>query len=75
MADMKEYIVFTECTDDIYLVSAKNAKDAIAQVWEEVQVDNQAYIAKGREPIYKKELFARSTGSLHNEQGKVVMLF
>lgn len=75
MADMKDYIVWVDNTDDIYLVLAKNAKDAIEQIWEEVQVDNQVYIEKGRYPICKKDITARSTGSLHNEQGKVVMLF
>lgn len=65
MADMKEYIVWVSGTNDIYLVSAKNAKDAIEQVWEMVQEDGTC----------KKDIKARSTGSLHNEQGKVVMLY
>lgn len=65
MADMKEYIVWVSGTNDIYLVSAKNAKDAIDQVWEMVRGDG----------TYKQDLIARSTGSLHNEQGKVVMLY
>ena len=72
MADMKEYIVWVNHTNDIYLVSAKDTKDAINQIWEEVQVDNQV---EGCVQICKEDITARSVGSLHNQQGKVVMLF
>ena len=64
---MKEYIVTCDCPclsyNEIFLVSAKNAKDAIIQVYEQYGAE------------YKKSDFkARSIGYLHNQDGKVVVL-
>ena len=66
MANIKEYVVTTDYNYDVYIVLAKDAKEAINAVCDKMSEHGMS--------IDKKELTARSTGSLHNEQGKVVML-
>ena len=77
MADLKEYVVTVDGNswDNLYIVSAKNGKDAINMVWESefawrVQGDKE----KGFRPIAKHELHAKSIGSLHNSEGRVICL-
>lgn len=64
---MKDYIVTCDypCLiyNEIFLVSAKDVKDAISQVYE--QYGNE---------FKKSDFKARSTGSLHNEFGKIIVL-
>ena len=60
---MKDYLVTHVESNKIFLVLAKDVKDAIQQVYE-----------KYEEIFYKEDLKARSLGSLHNESGKVVIL-
>lgn len=63
---MKEYLVTG--AERIYIVLAKDAKDAINHVWED-------WCDEGLSCSYdKSDLFARSLGSLHNEYGKVARL-
>lgn len=63
MADkVKEYIVTTDFDYSVYIVLAKDAKEAINAVCDKFEEKRET-------------LTARSTGSLHNEQGKVAMLF
>lgn len=79
---MKDYLVTSDCGqfDNIFIVLAKNAKDAIKQVY-------QSYVAPMNEDIKKEnkeagynyyriclksELHAKSIGSLHNEDGKII---
>ena len=77
MADLKEYVVTVDGNswDNLYIVSAKNGKDAINTVWEsefawKVQADKE----KGFRPTAKYELHAKSIGSLHNSEGRVICL-
>lgn len=77
MSDVKEYVVTVDGNDwdKLFVVSAKNAKDAVNAVWYEYfshRVDEDK--EKGYRPTVKSELHARSVGSLHNEYGKVVCL-
>ena len=82
MADMKEYLV-TVCDCENFIVSAKNAKDAIAQVWElyyewknaEMREENKRLGWKANYIYAKSDLSARSLGSLHTEQGKIIHLW
>ena len=74
---MKEYLVVVDEAqwNNLYIVSAKNAKDAIQQVWDEhfswkVEEDK----AKGYKPYCKSDIHARSLGSLHNEEGKIIVV-
>lgn len=74
---MKEYLVTVDHAqwNNLYIVSAKDAKDAIQQVWDKyfswkVEEDK----ADGYKPYYKKDLHARSLGSLHNEEGKIIVV-
>lgn len=77
MADLKEYVVTVDGNqwNNTYITSAKNAKEAINIVWEsefawKVKEDRE----KGYRPTAKYELHARSIGSLHNEEGRVICL-
>ena len=77
MADLKEYVVTVDGNqwNNLYIASAKNAKEAINIVWElefawKVKEDKE----KSYRPTAKYELHARSIGSLHNEEGRVVCL-
>ena len=77
MADLKEYVVTVDGNqwNNLYIVSAKNAKDAVNTVWEsefawKVKQDRE----EGYRPTAKYELRARSIGSYHNEEGRVICL-
>lgn len=77
---MKEYLVTLD--EEIFIVLAKNAKDAISQVWEkEIKYRNESLKTENTEAGYylnhiwsKSELNARSLASLHNENGKIIYL-
>lgn len=78
---MKEYLVTSDYGqwNNIWIVLAKNAKDAINQVWEEyivpmneeLKMDNKNSFSQWK-LCYKNELHAKSLGSLHNEDGKII---
>ena len=77
MADLKEYVVTVDGNqwNNLYIVSAKNAKDAVNTVWEsefawKVKQDRE----EGYRPTAKYELHARSIGSYHNEEVRVICL-
>lgn len=82
MADMKEYLVTTDNENLTFIVSAKNAKDAISQVWDtHMQWENSELQERNEELGYKRyrmytksDINARSLGSLHNEQGKILCI-
>lgn len=63
---MKEYVVevrgYHICKK--YIVSAKDAKDAINQVYEEIS-----------EWVYKEDIHAKSIASLHNKEGKFIKVY
>ena len=79
---MKEYLVTTDYGqwNNIWIVLAKDSKDAINQVWEYYYKDmNDGLIEENKEVGYnmykkitKSELKARSLGSLHTEHGKII---
>lgn len=56
---MKEYLVQAEWA--YYIVLAKDAKDAINQIYE-----------KYSDWYDKRRIYAQSLGSLHNEKGKII---
>lgn len=68
---MKEYIIYV--LGITYIISAKNSKDAITYF-----VNNCELIKNISNPVIKKRLVsritARSLGSLHNEEGKLITL-
>ena len=77
---MKDYLVTSDYGqwDDIFIVLAKDAKDAIEQVYQSYVVPMNIK-RKNKEAGYnsyriclKSELHARSIGSLHNEDGKII---
>ena len=77
MADLKEYVVTVDGNqwNNLYIVSAKNAKDAVNAVWEsefawKVKQDRE----EGYRPTAKYKLHAKSIGSYHNEEGRVICL-
>lgn len=77
MADLKDYVVTVDGNqwNNLYIASAKNAKDAINIVWEEdfawkVKMDRE----EGYRPTAKYELHAKSIGSLHSSNGRVICL-
>lgn len=76
MSDLREYVVEVDSSrDNIYLVSAKNAKEAINIVWEDVfKISNEWDKEHGYNPFTKCDLHAKSVGSLHNRDGKIVCL-
>ena len=74
---IEEYVVTVDGNqwNNLYIASAKNAKEAINIVWEsefawKVKEDRE----EGYRPTAKYELHARSIGSLHNEEGRVICL-
>lgn len=78
---MKEYLVTLD--DQNFIVLAKNAKDAITQVWEEhfewknaeLREENNKLGYHANHIYAKSELKARSLGSLHTEEGKIIYLW
>lgn len=78
MADMKEYLVEVDycCRLDYYIVSARNAKEAINFLYQEEFAGSISYdVLSGYTPIRKKDLTAKSLGSLHNESGRIIRVY
>lgn len=81
---MKEYLVTSDYGqwNNMWIVSAKDAKDAINQVYETYIVPMNMEIKEENRrdgfPYYrcckKSELHARSISSLHNEDGKIICI-
>jgi len=81
---LKDYLVTSSYGqwDNIFIVSAKNAKDAIEQVYQSYIISmNEDIKRKNKEVGYnsyriclKRELHARSIRSLHNENGKIIQV-
>ena len=79
---MKEYLVTSDYGqyDNMWIVLAKDANDAIEQVWEkyvvpmneDIREDNKRDGWDYYRTCKKSELHARSLGSLHNEKGKII---
>ncbi|WP_024346070.1 hypothetical protein [Lacrimispora indolis] len=79
---MNEYLVTMGggSWNNIFIVSAKDSKDAINQVFDTVFKWKNPALKKENEDfgepvnhIYSKtDLTARSIGSLHNEEGKII---
>lgn len=84
MRDLKEYLVTSDYGqwNNTWIVAAKNAKDAIQQVYdeyvkpmnEEIKQENKEAHWKFYRLCKKSELHARSLGSLHNEEGKIILV-
>lgn len=81
---MKEYLVTMDSADwnDIFIVSAENAKGAINMVFEEYfRWQNDALQKENKdigEPINhiyaKSDLKAKSIERLHNREGKIILV-
>lgn len=81
---MKDYLVTSDYGqwDNIFIVLAKNVKDAIDQVYQSYIVPmNEDLKEKNKEAGYnfyrmclKSELHAKSIGSLHNSEGKIILV-
>ena len=79
---LKDYLVTSDYGqwDNIFIVLAKDAKDAIEQVYQTYVIPmNEDIKRKNKELGYnsyriclKNELHAKSIGSLHNENGKII---
>jgi len=65
---MKDYLLTIKNTDYSFIVSAKDAKDAIQTLWEKITAEDFPM------SIIKTDLQARSLGSLHTEYGKIIDL-
>lgn len=77
MKNLKEYVVTVDGNqwNNLFIVSAKNAKDAINVVWEgHFSWRKESDKENGYRPTAKYELHARSVGSLHSEDGRVIRL-
>lgn len=79
---MKDYIVKEKGDGSVFIVLAKNAKDAINQIWEmnfawrnkELQEENKRVGFQMNHIYTKSELTVRSIDSLHNDQGRIICL-
>lgn len=72
---MKEYLVTVDCIQwgRYYIVSANNAKEAVDKVYDShFAWRKKQDRAEGYEPVFKKELRAKSTEKLHEEYGEVI---
>ena len=84
MIYLKDYLVTSDYGqwNNIWIVLAKDAKDAINQVYQSYIIPlNEDIKRKNKEVGYssyricsKSELHAKSIGSLHNEEGKVILV-
>lgn len=84
MGDLKDYLVTSDYGqwNNIWIVAAKNAKDAIQQVYEkyvipmneDIKMENKEANWNFYRICMKDELHARSLGSLHNEEGKIILV-
>lgn len=78
---MKEYLVTSDYGDwnNMWIVAAKNARDAIDQVWQQhilpmnhgIKEDNKEYGYKAYRCCRRDELHAQSIESLHKKSGKI----
>ena len=81
---MKDYLVTSDYGqwNNIWIVLAKDAKDAIEQVYqehiismnEEMKIENKEAGYKLYRLCGKSELHAKSIGSLHNSEGKIICI-
>jgi hypothetical protein len=81
---MKDYLVTSDYGqyDNMWIVLAKDAKDAIQQVWgtyivpmnESIKEENKKDGWDYYRTCKKDELHAKSIGSLHNSNGKIIRL-
>lgn len=81
---MKDYLVISDYGqyDNMWIVFAKDTKDAIQQVWEKYIVPMNEDIKKENKrdgwdyyrTCKKNELHAKSVCSLHNSDGKIIRL-
>lgn len=79
---MKDYLVTSDYGqwDNIFIISAKNAKDAIDQIYQSYIVPLNEDIKKENKKAgydfcricLKNELHAKSIESLHSENGKII---
>lgn len=79
---MKDYLVTSDYGQwgNIFVVLAKNTKEAIEQVYqsyivpmnEDIKRENKEVEYNSYRICLKSELHARSIGSLHNENGKII---
>lgn len=79
---LKDYLVTSDYGqwDNIFIVLAKDAKDAIEQVYqsyvipmnEDIKRENKELGYNSYRICLKSELHAKSIGSLHNENGKII---
>ncbi len=77
MAELKEYVVTVGGNqwDNLYIVSAQNAKEAVDIVWvEEFAWKTKMDREEGYRPTAKYELHARSIHDLHNKEGQIICL-
>lgn len=81
---MKDYLVINDYGqwDNIFIVLAKNAKDAIDQVYQSYVVPmNEDLKRENKRAGYnlyqiclKSELHAKSIGSIHSKEGKIILV-
>lgn len=81
---MKDYLVTSDYGqwNNMWIVFAKDAKDAIEQVYqehiipmnEELKIENKEAGYKLYRLCSKSELHAKSIGSLHNSEGKIICI-
>ena len=84
MVIMKDYLVTSDYGqyDNMWIVLAKDVKDAIQQVWEKYIVPMNEDIREENKrdgwdyyrTCKKNELHAKSIGNLHNSDGKIIRL-
>ena len=84
MIYLKDYLVTSDYgqKDNIWVALAKNAKDAIDQVYQSYVIPmNENIKRENREAGYhsmrvclKSELHAKSIGSLHSKEGKIILV-
>lgn len=79
---MEEYLVTMDSADwnNIFIVSAQNAKDAINQVFEKYFIQTNSKLRKENkewgEPLYhiysKSDLAAKNIRGMHKRDGKII---
>ena len=82
---MKDYLVTSDYGqyNNIWIVFAKDAKDAIQQVWEkhiipmneEMREENRRDHWQWYRLCKKSELHAKSIASIHNKEGKIISVY
>lgn len=79
---MKDYLVTSDYGqwDNIFIVLAKNAKDAIEQVYqsyvipmnEDIKRENKVVGYNSHRICLKSELHAKSIANIHSKDGKII---